>query len=114
MTSPADELRAAAEALRALAAAASPGRWEQTGIGDIGWYVSGPCIETEDSEQGRADADYIAAMGPNVGTLLADWLAKVADFCDGVERTHGKQPAADNLSIVDALAVARALTGGQL
>jgi len=52
---------------------------------------------------------------PAAADALADWLAKLADFCDGVERTHGKQPPTDNPSIVDALAVARAIlnTGDQ-
>jgi hypothetical protein len=40
---------------------------------------------------------------------LANWLAKLADFCDSVEDVHGRQPPADNLSIVDGLAMARAI-----
>lgn len=80
---PADELRTAAQTLRT---ARFPGAMTAT----------------------HAAAAIISARLP-----LADWLAKLADFCDGVERTHGKQPPADNLSVVDALAVARAVNGGQ-
>jgi hypothetical protein len=51
-----------------LAQAATPGPWKQNGIGEYGWTVSfsrpGSGVETEDSGQGRADADYIAAHAP--------------------------------------------------
>ncbi|MFJ8555273.1 hypothetical protein [Streptomyces sp. NPDC093676] len=57
------------------------------------------------------NAEYIALMQPAVGAAVADWLTKVADFCDGVERTHGKQPPADNPSVIDALTVARLING---
>lgn len=50
------------------ARAATPGPWEQSGIGEYGWGVSfgraGAGVEAEDSDQGRADADYIAAWDP--------------------------------------------------
>ena len=106
---PADELRAAAEKLRALADAATPGPWEQTGIGDYGWTVTTPgthVAETDDSDRGRADADWIAAMHPGVGLALADWLDLAATEYD---------PAADvqetDRSHDAALAVARAVLG---
>lgn len=79
---PADELRAAAQTLRTARFA---GAMTNTPTG----------------------ARLIAARLP-----LADWLAKLADFCDSMESVHGQQPPADNLSIVDALAVARAINGG--
>jgi hypothetical protein len=50
------------------ARAATPGPWEQSGIGEYGWGVSfsrpGAGVEAEDSDQGRADADFIAAHDP--------------------------------------------------
>lgn len=105
MTSPADELRTAATRLRSLATAATPGPWEQTGIGDYGWAVhfghAAAGVETEDSDQGRADADYIATMHPGVGLALAAWLESEAEF--------GVNPGIDPA----ALTVARAITGGQ-
>lgn len=108
MTTPADELRTAAHTLRTLATAATPGPWKQTGIGDHGWTVSflypGTGIETDDSDQGRADADYIAAMGPGVGLFLADWLATTATSL--AASTH---PGWQDCVAADALAVARAI-----
>ncbi|MGJ5831391.1 DUF6221 family protein [Streptomyces ossamyceticus] len=50
------------------ARAATPGPWEQSGIGEYGWGVSfsrpGAGVEVEDSDQGRADADFIAEHDP--------------------------------------------------
>ncbi|CAL9668752.1 hypothetical protein SUDANB145_07303 (plasmid) [Streptomyces sp. enrichment culture] len=49
------------------ARAASEGPWEETGIGEYGWTVSAPngaLFETDDSDQGRADAHYIALNDP--------------------------------------------------
>ncbi|MER6492655.1 hypothetical protein [Streptomyces griseorubiginosus] len=111
MTTPADELRAAAEKIRALAATATDGPWHQSGIGDEGWTVASPdqfIAETEDGEKGRADADYIAAMGPNVGEKLARWLDVTADSL--AANTH---PGWQEAVAPDALAVARTLLGGQ-
>lgn len=110
MTSPSDELRTAATRLRSLATAATPGPWEQTGIGDYGWAVhfghSAAGVETQDSDQGRADADYIATMHPGIGTLLADWLDTAA--------ANAAALTWPNDFIERALAVARAInTGGQ-
>lgn len=104
MTSPADEITAAAERLRHLAGVASPGPWRTTGIGDFGWTVSMPSsglsIEAEDSEQGAVDCDYIATVHPAVGAALADWLDSAADY---FHRTPGRE---------HALAVARAINAG--
>lgn len=126
MTTTADELRTAAETVRRLAEAATPGPWRQhdTHLGQYGYaatVLSGegndtdlrawlPSMSQEPWDETRnawPDAAYIAAMHPGVGAAIAAWLAKLADFCDGVERAHGSQPPADNPSIVDALAVAR-------
>lgn len=104
MTTPADQLRTAAEKLRHLAGIASPGPWRTTGAGDHGWTVSMPssglAIETEDSEQGAVDADYIAAMHPGVGTALADWLDSAAVDAEQIGADHR------------ALAVARLINTG--
>lgn len=111
MTTPADELRTAAATVRQLAEAATPGPWQQSGIGDYGWTVNTPdshVAETDDSDLGRADANWIAAMGPNVGLALADWLDQEADRLAATatplwQEAVGRHP----------LAIARALTGGQ-
>jgi hypothetical protein len=104
---PADELRAAADKLRSLAATATEGPWHQSGIGDQGWTVDAPkafIAETEDSEKGRADADYIAAMHPGVAKALVGWLEaeefRVLHNGRGPELHH-------------ALAVARAINRSQ-
>ncbi|MDX2658327.1 DUF6221 family protein [Streptomyces scabiei] len=53
---------------RAIAEAASPGPWESVGIGDYGWTVSvqrrDGGLETDDSDQGRADAEHVVANAP--------------------------------------------------
>lgn len=58
----------AAIAAREIAArAATGGLWEETGIGDYGWTVSAPSgaiVDTDDSDQGLADARHIAANDP--------------------------------------------------
>ncbi|MEU0589960.1 DUF6221 family protein [Streptomyces ardesiacus] len=50
------------------ARAATAGPWEQSGIGEYGWGVSfsapGAGVEAADSDQGRADAEHIAAWDP--------------------------------------------------
>ncbi|MGW4560091.1 DUF6221 family protein [Streptomyces sp. NPDC004365] len=51
-----------------IARAASLGPWVESGIGEYGWSVSfgraNAGVETEDSEQGRADAEHIAEHDP--------------------------------------------------
>jgi hypothetical protein len=51
-----------------IARAATLGPWVQSGIGDYGWTVDfgrpGAGVETADTEQGFADADFIAAHNP--------------------------------------------------
>lgn len=89
MTTPADELRTAAEKLRALASAATPGPWEGVvddhGRGEVDasiWADSISYYVTEKISSGgrhKADAHYIATMHPGVGTALADWLDSEAD-----------------------------------
>lgn len=103
---PGDEMTAAADKLRTLAAVATPGPWSQYGIGDYGWTVVTPeshVAETDDSDRGRADADWIAVMDPGVGSLLAQLLDVAAE--------HATDEAVAPAHIVRALLVARAING---
>jgi len=70
------------DTLRALAGAATPGPWfdgdPEPHYGEFGWAVYGcPAGETEDSEQGRADAAYIAAASPDRILALLDERAEL-------------------------------------
>jgi hypothetical protein len=125
MTTPAEDLRAAAVKLRELATAATPGPWRQhdTHLGQYGYtatVLSGegndtdlrawlPSMSQEPWDEARnawPDAAFIAAMHPGVGLALADWL----DSWTGFEISeHAAMP--DDLT--HALAVARAINGGQ-
>lgn len=98
MTTPADELRAAATRLRELAVAVPAPPWKPGGIGDYGWTIhigdttsrDWTSIDTRmDDEQGRALARFIAAMHPGIGAALADWLDTVADLHE--QPTHRGQ-----------------------
>lgn len=135
-----ETLRRGAEKLRGLATAATLGPWRATPYGDgptQSWYVTGrhTLITTglhedlDDAElvaieHDRTDAEYIAAVNPAAGLLLADWLDAEADAHDSgmaVSETlrdmaskagageHHIQVAASTLD--QALAVARALLG---
>lgn len=61
-------LRAQLDEDERIARAATLGPWVQSGIGDYGWTVDfgrpGAGVETDGSEQGLADADFIAAHNP--------------------------------------------------
>jgi hypothetical protein len=61
-------LRAQLDEDERIARAATLGPWVQSGIGDYGWTVTfgrpGAGVETADTEQGLADADFIAAHNP--------------------------------------------------
>lgn len=105
---PADEIRAAAEKLRARAAAVPPPPWSLGGIGDYGWTVrmGNPAggryevIDTRmDSDEGRALAQFIATMHPGVSLALATWLASF----DGIDIS---EHAAMSDDVAHALAVA--------
>lgn len=87
---PVEELRAAAAKLRQMAANASPGPWsagsEADGTfyhryGERGWLVTGPAgsPEMEDSETGKADASWIALMGPKAAGPIAALLEHYAE-----------------------------------
>lgn len=98
---PADELRTAAQTLRDLATAATPGPWRQhdTHLGQHGHtatVLSGERNTTElrawlptmshdywdETRNVWNDATYIAAMHPGVGKALADWLDWQASAVD--------------------------------
>ncbi|MFC9286539.1 DUF6221 family protein [Streptomyces sp. NPDC057052] len=61
-------LRAQLDEDERIARAATRGPWVQSGIGDYGWTVDfghpGSGVETADTDQGLADADFIAAHNP--------------------------------------------------
>ncbi|MBP2581880.1 hypothetical protein J3A78_002358 [Streptomyces sp. PvR006] len=112
--SPADELRAAAEKLRRYAKAAalaSPGTWTITpervircnnGEGVI--VADRSCANPGED----ADLPYIAAMSPDVGTALAQWLDTAAE---GLDTAHYAECSPETCIHAAALAVARAITG---
>lgn len=117
---PAEELRAAAAKLRGLT----------TALGDCRgpWYVVNreqrpypqridnigvPYVvasTTTDPSHPPTMADYIATMHPGVGTALADWLELFANTQFDPEATIQETDRSHEY----ALAVARAILGGQL
>jgi hypothetical protein len=130
VTSPAAELKAAAEKIRKLAGQATGAPWAATWReqeyqvdgyqdGDLHpvaeWTYAVATWEPQASEQ-RADcdtanADYIAAMHPGIGLLMAKWLE---DTAATVEAVHRKRPDAVTEGgqwLAPALAVARAVLG---
>ena len=123
MTTPADELRTAAERLRKLAGQATEAPWSTAWNGQeyelrspdeaaypiAEWTYAIATLEPEASEQraecDTADADYIAAMHPGVGEALAAWL----DSWTGIDLYEAGALPEDARH---ALAVARAINGG--
>lgn len=112
---PAEELAAAADKLDALSGSASHGPWIEAGMGEFGWSVIGGdfpltsnfAVETEDGDQGKADAAYIAAMNPLVGKALAAVLrqwAKMIRLDPAFLRRVGGE---------ETLAVARLINGSE-
>lgn len=91
--SPAATLRAAATKLRETASNATPGPWQSGGYGATGWTIGDGhgrlYIETEDSDQGKTDAAWIALMSPAVAEPLAAWLDGVAKDIDGHDPDGG-------------------------
>ena len=133
---PTDELRTAAEKLRSLATAATPGPWRQhdTHLGQYGYaatVLSGegndtdlrawlPSMSQEPWDETRnvwPDAAYIATMHPGVGAALADWLDAEAAIWDAVETVKaeygpkGLKVTTPLSTHAEALAVARAING---
>lgn len=124
-TDPAAQLRAAANLLRESALNArrvlpepwtiSRGPTDGGGViyAENGWIVADrSCDEPDDS----VDLPYIALMHPGVGEALADWLDTAAAAYDNGDCSHCHCPHCrdtDCACIAPALAVARALLGGQ-
>jgi hypothetical protein len=90
VTTPADELRAAAARLRELATDATDGPWipddPNTRWGDDRDHQlvgGGKILATFDNDyKGPLNATYAAAMHPGVGAALADWLDSEAGEWD--------------------------------
>lgn len=110
MTTAADELRAASARLRELAADVD------TDIATNPYWASGehpphdyPNLYARgvDNGLGGPAGVYAAAMGPNVGTALADWLDTTATSL--AASTH---PEWQECVAADALAVARQINTG--
>lgn len=111
--SPADELRAAAQALRTAADAAetaSPGPWAITservircGDDEASIVADRSCADPGED----ADLPYIALMHPDVGHALAQWLDFEAHLID-------RLPGAELRGRTErALSVARVINGSQ-
>lgn len=109
MTTPADELRTAATRLRQLLAdpQLTPGPWLSMDRGDrLLWNGPGahdlpPRYVVDEPMSNAANAEWIAAVDPTVGAALANWLESAAEDAEQI----GPDP--------HALAVARAINGGQ-
>lgn len=105
-TSPAAELRAAAERIRTLAVDADDARPAPWAPGAAGSVISKGATGADyvtgyTTPSGTAVAAYIAAMGPGVGAVLADWLVATA------------HPDWHDHLAPHALAVARQINGSQ-
>lgn len=106
MTTPADELRTAAEKIRRLAMGApannQPWRYAKGLPSDSVRTATGWEVAYGDAP---GDLQYIAAMHPGVGLALADWLDREADHRHAVD-VGQPIPGGEH-----ALAVARQLLG---
>ena len=75
-----------------IARAATLGPWVQSGIGDYGWTVDfgrpGAGVETADTEQGLADADFIAAHDPARVLREIDAKRDLLRFAEGIHDHH--------------------------
>lgn len=127
--SPAEELRVAAERLRALATTASTirggrptARWhfkEVPGLRSGYLYAENPDgagvrLTVDSSGMRTRHGEYAAAMDPTVGLALAHLLEGVASHA--VETAHeecASHCTPESCDVSAALAVARALDGGQ-
>lgn len=116
--SPAARLKLAADKLRTLATAATPGPWE--GVVDhhqrgevnasvwadsIDYYVT---EQVTSGERHEDDARYIGLVHPGVGLSIADWLERQGRVAAEVEQYLGEefQDGALDQNIHDALAIA--------
>jgi hypothetical protein len=88
MSTPADELRIAAEKIRRLSAAVSaPDERDQAFHADGCDVTQGrsPWMYDVATAQTPELAAFIAAMGPGIGVALADWLDSEADHGNGID-----------------------------
>lgn len=85
---PAEELKAAAECVRDLASAATPGPWQIT---DQSWVTSGialvgsigePIADCGEGVAAKDEAAYIALWHPGTALLIADLLDGMAAHWD--------------------------------
>ncbi|MGW0837502.1 hypothetical protein [Streptomyces prunicolor] len=116
MTQPADELGAAADKIRSLGRAA-------IGNGRPWRHAKGTPNDSVRTETGWEVAHgdnpnnlrYIAAMNPDVGIALADWLDETRTEVKAAEGTEYELHTSGGVftSWEAALAVARAINGGQ-
>ena len=109
------ELAAAAQKLRKLAEAATPGPWVdevspvhgfRVGTADRAAWVAFTGDYADEPEESGPDAAWIAALHPGVGLALAGWLREVAQRVERVPSHATDEPEARY-----ALAVARAVLG---
>jgi hypothetical protein len=132
---PASELRTAAAKLRTLLAdrQLTPGPWLSMDRGDrVLWDGPGaedlpPRYVVDEPMSNGANADWIAAMHPGVGTALADWLEHEAAGHEAVQGVGDVTAELINVqleqteygaqithsTLPQALAVARAINGDQ-
>ncbi|GAA2803352.1 hypothetical protein [Streptomyces showdoensis] len=112
--SPADTLRAAADKLRELTPAASPGPWAMNQWGNVETARHEEIAEVWPlNSVPDTNARYIAAMHPGVGTALAQLLGAAVEHVemDVMCCDHGAHQCPDFAG--PALAVARAILGDQ-
>jgi hypothetical protein len=112
MTTPANEIHAAANRLLTLTEAATPGPWatadgaiphgHRVGTADETEWVAWTGAITEDRSE--ADAAFIAAMHPGVASAIAAWLQ-----VEAFQVMHNGRTATTH----HALAVARQILGGE-
>ncbi|MEV8404201.1 hypothetical protein [Streptomyces niveus] len=127
MTSPADELRTAAELLREAAGNATPGPWRPhdtwldhgghtaTVLTDrpdlnatelVAWLPTMSSNPWDETRNAWRNAGWMALMDPGVGLALADWLDAEAAHRNAVD-VGQPMPGREH-----ALAVARQINGG--
>ncbi len=88
MTTPDDRklVQRAADKLERILNNCTPGPWRRGGYGNYGWAVSADnpdsndafSVEVSDSEQGKADAEYLETMNPEVGREILVLLQSYA------------------------------------
>jgi hypothetical protein len=114
MTTPADELRIAAQKLRALADTAQ--RDLET---DVYWtpYTSNAWAQGFINGFGGVSSEYVAVLPPTVGTALAELLERMAKLAGLYATLHRSETGTTVVeqhpdgTIREALAVARAING---